>query len=257
MGLSGSLASKEPDDLADPTDRLALAPVARRRAAEEVRAQLLAVIESGQLKVDDRLPSEAELARRFGVSRPIVREALGTLQALGLTVSHPGRGTFVNSTLARTLCFDQYSASDLNEIRRCLEVPAAQLAAERRTPGHVTELSRILDEHDSAVDASDAVRFDGLFHLTIAKATGNRLFARLIGEIREILQEQSLAISTIRDSGARAAREHRRVLDAIAASDSVEAGAAMDAHLDAVQVAIEQLSRRGGVDPASGGRTIE
>lgn len=230
----------------EPTDGLPLAPVARRSAAEEVRSQLVALIESGQLQVDDRLPSEAELARRFGVSRPIVREALGTLQALGLTVSHPGRGTFVTSVLAKTLSFGQYSAADLNEIRRCLEVPAARLAADRRRKADIAELTRILDGHDAAENTREAVRFDGLFHLTIARATGNELFTRLIGEIREILQEQSLAISTIRDSGSRAAGEHRRILDAIAAGDSAGAGAAMDAHLDAVQGAIEQLTRREG-----------
>lgn len=223
-----------------------LAPVTRRSAAEEVRAQLVAVIESGQLRVDDRLPSEAELAQRFGVSRPIVREALGTLQALGLTTSYAGRGTFVISNTAKTfLSFGQHSSADLNEIRRCLEVPAARLAAERRREEDVAELARILGEHDSAQSAEGAVRYDGLFHCAIAKATGNELFARLIGDIREILQEQSLAISTIRDSGSRAAGEHRAVFDAIGRRDVAAAGAAMEAHLDAVQVAIEQLTRGG------------
>jgi GntR family transcriptional regulator, transcriptional repressor for pyruvate dehydrogenase complex len=247
MTLSDSLATKGAGELAGSwTDELPLAPVARRSAAEEVRAQLVAIIESGQLRVDDRLPSEAELAQRFGVSRPIVREALGTLQALGLTASHAGRGTFVISNTAKTfLSLGQHSSADLNEIRRCLEVPAARLAAERRRDEDVAELARILDEHDAAQSAEEAVRYDGLFHCTIAKATGNELFARLIGDIREILQEQSLAISTIRDSGARAAGEHRAVFDAIGRRDVGGAGAAMEAHLDAVQVAIEQLTRGG------------
>ena len=58
--------------------------VGRRSAAEDVRRQLISLIESGTLKVDERLPSEHELARDFGVSRPVIREALVGLTALGL-----------------------------------------------------------------------------------------------------------------------------------------------------------------------------
>lgn len=78
------------------------------------------------MQVNDRLPSEAEPSRRFGVSRPIVCEALGRLQALGLTEAWAGRGTSVASSVTKlTITFGQYSASDLNEVRRCVEVPAA------------------------------------------------------------------------------------------------------------------------------------
>ena len=89
MDLSDNLAIDLPvqQDLAVGT--LPLNRVVRRSAADEVRAQLVTLIETGQLQVNDRLPSEAELSRRFGVSRPIVREALGRLQALGLTESTP------------------------------------------------------------------------------------------------------------------------------------------------------------------------
>gem|GEM_PF-110434 len=245
VNLADSLPTKVTDELTTTeSDALPVVPITRRSAAAEVRAQLVALIDSGQLQVNDRLPSEAELARRFGVSRPIVREALGTLQALGLTVSRPGRGTFVTSKLARTsLSFGQCSSVDLNEIRRCLEVPAARLAAGRRRREDVDELDRILGEYDAAQSAAEAVRVDGLFHCGIARATGNQLFERLIGDLREILQEQSLAISTIRDSGARAAREHHQILDAIDRGDVDGAGRAMEAHLNAVQGAIEQLTR--------------
>lgn len=204
-----------------------------------MQAQLVALIDSGQVQVNDRLPSEAELSRRFGVSRPIVREALGRLQALGLTEARAGRGTFVASNVTKlTVTFGQYSASDLNEVRRCVEVPAARLAALRRTPADLQLLASILEAHERAADVEDAVATDARFHCTIALATGNKLFVRLVEDLREILQEQSLAVSTFRDRGEHAAREHRRVLDAIVEGDGEGAAAAMSDHLDAVEKAI-------------------
>ena len=239
VGLSDNLATRAVAQDAE----LALAPVTRRSAAADVRAQLRELIESGQLQVDDRLPSEAELSRRFGVSRPIVREALGSLHALGLTESRPGRGTFVASNFARaTLTFGQYSSSDLNEVRRCLEVPAAGLAAERRRPQGLAALRRVLEEHDRTTTVEDAVRYDALLHCEIGRVSGNPLFARLIGNVREILQEQSLAVSALRGRGREAAREHHAIVAAIADGDRAAAEAAMSAHLDAVEHAIAELA---------------
>src|SRR5258707_13020706 len=73
----------------------ALVKVERRSAAADVQAQLQTLIETGQFKQNDRLPSEIELARSFGVSRPGVREARMSLQTLGLTASRSGKGTSV------------------------------------------------------------------------------------------------------------------------------------------------------------------
>lgn len=226
--------------------RLPLARVIRRSAADEVQGQLVALIESGELAVNERLPSEAELSRQFGVSRPIVREALGRLQALGLTEARTGRGTFVASAVTRlTLSFGQYSAADLNEVRRAVEVPASRLAALRRTDEDLEILASILQSHEDATTAEDAVATDAKFHCAIAQATGNKLFVRLVEDLREILQEQSLAVSSLRTRGPHAAREHRRVLSAIGDGDGDAATAAMNDHLDAVERAISELGRAG------------
>ena len=65
------------------------------RAYEAVAHELLVLILGGHLAVGDRLPSERQLASRFGVSRPTVREALGVLESRGLVVTRKGSGTFV------------------------------------------------------------------------------------------------------------------------------------------------------------------
>jgi DNA-binding FadR family transcriptional regulator len=163
------------------------------------------------VQVNNRLPSEAELSRRFGVSCPIVCEALDRPQALGLTEARVSRGTFVASSVTKlTITFGQCSASDLNEVRRCVEVPAGRPAALRRTSEDIQLLTSILGGHEQAAGAEEAVATDTGF--MSAQATGNKLFVRLVEDLREILQEQSLAVSTLRDRGAQVAREHRRVL---------------------------------------------
>jgi GntR family transcriptional regulator, transcriptional repressor for pyruvate dehydrogenase complex len=226
-------------------DVLTLHRVVRRTAVDEVRSQLVTLIELGHLQVNDRLPAEAELSRRFGVSRQIVREALGRLQALGLTESRPGSGTFVASNVTRLLVsVGQHSASDLNEVRRCLEVPAARLAAIRRTSKDLEELTLCLERHERATTAEETVRRDSDFHCAVARATGNMLFRRLIDDFQEILEQQSLTLSTLRTRGAAAAREHRHVFQAIVAGDGAGAAAAMDQHLDAVERAVRKLEHR-------------
>ena len=72
----------------------------RRSASADVQTQLQSLIERGHFKPNERLPSEIELARSFGVSRPVVREALMSLQALGFTASQTGKGTFVDLAIA-------------------------------------------------------------------------------------------------------------------------------------------------------------
>ena len=110
----GALGTSAADKAAEASEAkvqvLPLSRISRRSAADEVRGQLQTMIESGVLKVTGLLPSEAELAQQFGVSRPVIREALRGLQALGLTESLTGRGTFVASKVAKlTLSFGQYS----------------------------------------------------------------------------------------------------------------------------------------------------
>jgi len=240
-----------PDNLAARSvGQLPLNRVVRRSATDDVRSQLVALIESGQLKVGDRLPSEAVLSRQFGVSRPIIREALGRLQALALTESRPGSGTYVASNVTRlTLSFGQYSASDLNEVRRCLEVPAARLAAVRRDNEAVDKLRLILQDEDHASSVEEAIREDTDFHCEIARATGNMLFARLVEDLREILKAQTMAVSTLRNRAASISHEHRAVLDAIVAGDGDAAAAAMNAHLDAVERAIRKIAAQSPEQP--------
>ena len=231
---------------------MALTSLGRGSAVDQVRSHLIELIESGRYKVNDRLPSENELSRSFGVSRPVVREALRSLNALGLTASQTGRGTFVAADRrSAPLLLGQYAPMHLREVRGLLEVPSARLAALRRSEADLERLELTLEALAAAESAAAFHALDAQFHIQIAEAAGNPLFSRLIEGLRAVLEEQFQAVTGLEGRRARAIAEHRAVFAAIRRRDPQAAGAAMAAHLEAVAALQAQL--QGADAPAEGG----
>ncbi|QXJ21357.1 FadR family transcriptional regulator [Actinomadura graeca] len=236
MNLSDSLAAnQEPSFVAT--------PVARWSAVDQVIAQLREGIASGALPVGSKLPSETKLAASLGVSRPVIREALGSLRTLGLVASSVGKGWQVTSdTVSSNLVLaDSYLPEHLYEVRQHLEVPSAGYAALHRTDSDVERLRQILEDEGGAADPTSAVALDGAFHIGIARCSGNPLLERLVEYIRTGLEEQSRALTTLHGRGQQAMAEHQAILDAISAGDRQAAEAAMQAHLDAVMRSVASL----------------
>jgi len=221
--------------------------VSQSSAADDVRKQLVALIESGKLKVDSRLPSEHSLAKTFGVSRPVVREALVALQVLGLTTVKNGKGTFVTSNrMTVPMLMGRYSPASLNQVRRFLEVPAARLAALHRTDEDLGRLAQIIARLEDSEDTAERNALDVSFHLAIAKASGNPLMVMLIEVLRGALEEQSFAASNIPDRRSGAINEHRAIYHAIVRRDEAAAGDAMEGHVNAVDSTFLMLEKRAG-----------
>jgi DNA-binding FadR family transcriptional regulator len=226
----------------DMTGTRELVKIERRSAAADVQAQLQELIESGHFKQSERLPSEIELARSFGVSRPVVREALMSLQALGLTASQTGKGTFVISHRIRApLLLGRYSPKHIKEVRRALEIPSAQLAASRRTDKDVGNLAALLARMEDADDPARRNKLDADFHIAIAIASGNALIVKLIEDMRTILEEHSLALARAPHRRGAARQEHARIYDAIVRRDAEAAGAAMADHVDKAEQTFASL----------------
>ncbi len=210
--------------------------VPKRGAVADVQARLQAQIAAGQYKPQERLPSESELCKAFGVSRPVVREALKSLQALGLTTSQPGIGTFVLSDEVRVpLLLGRYSPAHVREVRRCIEVPAARLAAERRGDRDIGEISAIMARMDEADDTARRNQLDASFHIAIAHSSGNPLIVKLVEDLRSVLEEHSHAVARAPYRRRAASEEHRAIYEAIVDRDPDAAAAAMDAHLAAAE----------------------
>ncbi len=143
-----------------------------------------------------RLPSEQTLAVSFGVSRPVIREAMKILKARGLVDQKNGDGTFIvepepsliKDTLNRYLCLKKIDANSLFAVRINLEIMAVRLAAENGTEEDFQELQKINDEMQSHKEDLDLrAENDIKFHSKIATISGNPLLEIFIDSIASYL----------------------------------------------------------------------
>ncbi|MBD8689720.1 MULTISPECIES: FadR/GntR family transcriptional regulator [unclassified Rhizobium] len=217
-------------------------PISRKSAAESVFEDLRLAIVSGRLSIGTRLPAETHLAGKYGVSRPIVREALRSLQTLGMTQTRTGSGTFVlTDRPSPELSYGGYSARDLIEARPYIEVPAAGWAAVRRTGEQLTGILKLCDAMDAQEDAQKWVKLDSEFHGAIADASGNSVFAKVLSDARDSLSQQSGLLNVMADRRAASNIEHRLIAEAIAAGSDEAARSAMEAHLGRVKQIITSI----------------
>ncbi|WP_282134236.1 FadR/GntR family transcriptional regulator [Seonamhaeicola maritimus] len=145
-------------------------------------AKIRDLINYKNLEPGDKLPSERMLAEKFEVTRSNVRDAIQKLEFYGLLKSRPQSGTFVanigvtalNGMIEDILRLDEPDFKSLVETRILLELKTAGLAASRRTEADLEHMKETLDAYSKKVmNNEDAVQEDLLFHLAIAKASGN------------------------------------------------------------------------------------
>ncbi|HOV39083.1 MAG TPA: FadR/GntR family transcriptional regulator [Spirochaetales bacterium] len=175
-------------------------PVIKKKNASFIVAkEIEKLIINNVVNPGDQLPSERELANRFGVGRYTIREGLAVLQARGIIQVFPGKGIFVNQDVSNALVSmlndfflqEEKSLEDLVETRCMIESSSALLAARRATDEDITVLEGHLqvlkDAGNSQEQLNDA---DENFHFSIAKATGNPSFEVIVkGVIRTVKLE--------------------------------------------------------------------
>ncbi|MDF2827674.1 MAG: Transcriptional regulator [Mycobacterium sp.] len=193
--------------MSEPADRV-------ESTGDSIAGALREDILAGRLTGGERLIEEA-IAKRFGVSRVPVREALARLQSEGFVTIVRYRGAAVSETLAR-------DGRELLQIRRGLEILAAQLAAENRGGDVATELAAFTadhgDQHEVDADAPS-------FHALVAAASGNRQLAEMLASVNRRVQ---WALGHNPDAST---SDHRVLAQAIASGSTVQAGYLMDEHL--------------------------
>ena len=153
-----------------------------RVAQKEIISKIRDLILYKNLEPGDKLPSERMLSEKFDVSRSTIREAIQKLEYYGILISKPQSGTFIanigpvamRGMLEDILRLDDPDFKSLVETRILLELKTSKLAALRRTDEDLTQMKEALDAYSAKVlNGEDAVQEDLLFHLSIAKASGN------------------------------------------------------------------------------------
>jgi DNA-binding FadR family transcriptional regulator len=237
-----------------------LRTIRRTQLSEEVRRQLEEAIRRGDFASGERLPSERELVATFGVSRVSVREAIRSLEGLGLVRVYQGRGAFVTDRrsgfgepIARWLDIHRDEILELLDVRAALDGFAVECAVRRDDADGiaaiVTAAVAFAQAVEEGAETAELVGLDIDFHLAIADAAGNRLLYDLLSDVHLYLAESRHVVLAPPGRPAQSAAEHARILDAVVARDAGQARAATQAHFASVR---ELLAAQLGLDAVDG-----
>jgi DNA-binding FadR family transcriptional regulator len=221
--------------------------------AERLRQRVV----HGELQPGERLPNEAVLATDFGVSRATVREALRVLATQSLIRTSKGAGggsyvtlpslngvsEYVQSSISLLADADDVTLEELLEARELLEVPAARLAAERRTEEELERLRDAIPDEPLRLGTQRQFVYNQDFHLAVIDGCRNALLAIAAQPVFAVLQ-RNLARSKLGARFHRTINEHHRAIAAaIEAGDADAAGGEMYDHLEYLRPYYERAWR--------------
>lgn len=242
------------DALVIENDPFGGADVVPTRLGDAVIARITDAIHDGRLKPGDALPSESRIAASFGVSKPIAREAIRQLSAMGVVHIQQGKVARVQALDAAPLDrFFRFAVSgsksglvEAVELRRILEPPIAAHSALRRSADDVERLGAILTRMEAALgDVPRWIEADLDFHEAVAASSGNRLLEFQIRGLRPVIREVMEIFNSREartpDDWRKTYERHVRVIRAILAQDAVEAMNAMNKHFEAAEAAIAEI----------------
>lgn len=222
-----------------------------KQVAETIRAAIL----EGRLRIDERLPSEDELSRRFKVSRPTVREALKRLAAQNLIRSRrgPAGGNFVarpdlegvskafSGAATLLVGLGAFDVDEMVDARLATELACCRMAAARRTDADLAAMAaEIALQRDDTLSDEDFCAADVRFHRALVTATGNGpMRLMMYSVIESFIPITNMLIYRTRERR-KAADAHERIVQAIAAGDGEEAAAVMRRHLEGMRAELAQ-----------------
>jgi len=221
-----------------------VSPIARRKLYQEVADRLLARIRAGEFAVDERLPSERALMQTYQVGRSAVREALFSLERMGLIEivhgerAHLSRPT-PQSIIQQVTAAGQHLLADcaqnldyLKDARMFFETALARLAAERASNADLERLQANLHEQEQALHNSQAfAQADQDFHSVLAAISENPILNVISQTMFNWLTQTHTSLVQTPGSEHLSLAEHQRIYKAIAAHDPEEAVRAMQDHL--------------------------
>lgn len=232
--------------------------ITRRKLSHEVLDRLTSAIEAGEYGPGTQLPSERELMTRYGVGRPAIREAMQTLQQMGLIrISHGERARVILPTpetiidqisgaMVQLLASNPRGLQDLKEARVLFEVGLARLATQRATREGLEQLrDALIACQDARGDSARFVAADMAFHRQIAAMSGNLLIAAVSQGMLEWLSRFKRELVSARGAERLTLEEHERIYKAVAGGDADAAAKAMSDHLTRANALYSVLANSG------------
>ena len=207
---------------------------------EEVVRQVKKAIMRGEYHAGEPLPGEHDLARRLGVSRPVVREALRTLQTQGFVEIRRGTkgGAYVrepdglafSENLGDLIRLRRITVDHLGQARLLLEPEVCRLAALNGSERDLEALRVLLEEYETTASLNRKVSLNARFHRVLSQASGNPFYAILMESIMDFTEDFIRTIKPV-DEIIHKEGEHRRIFSAVAAHQAERAEALMRSHV--------------------------
>lgn len=227
----------------------AFRPVVRQSLSDRLARRIRALIQGGEYKEGDRLPPIMEMARRFGVGHPTVREALKKLEAMGVIEIRHGSGVYITRDRdVLVLASPDYSGTltkklllDLIEARTPIELQTTALAARNLTDEHCQEMRRLLTTAEENLANDEVLTSANMaFHQQIALASGNTVLAQLLDVLQELFVGEQRLILGIFGSRQRDHAEHLGILEALEQRKESLAVERMKLHLEGVHEVLQR-----------------
>src|SRR5690625_1804518 len=213
--------------------------------SQQVSEQIVKLITEGRLKPGDRLPSELDLIDQFDVSRPVLREALSSLETLEILSRSPRGGTYINERVGSSpyqamLAISINNIPSVIEARMALELGLVTIAAEKITDTHLKQLEKSIEGIRKYAE-QDYGKYDKEFHRIIAYSVDNPILEGMIESLL-IAHNKTNSLIPFRVPK-KTINDHKAIYEALKKRDSAKAFKEMYKHLSYVQEKILKFSK--------------
>ncbi len=227
-----------------------LEAIRKNRVYEAVAKRIERLIVE-EMKPGDKLPPERQLAESFNVSRSSIRDAIRTLEAMGLVEPRQGAGTVIRelshdsvvTPISSVLLRKRQMVSELLDVRKIIEPPLAARAAQHATAEELAEMEAILRRQGEKVARGElAVEEDTEFHYSIALAADNSVVLKLLDVLMDLLRDTRERSLQVAGRLQKSFSGHQRILAALKRRDAAAAEKAMRQHIrDIEEIVLKKL----------------
>lgn len=211
---------------------------------EQVMEQIKEIIQNGQLRCGDQLPSERDLCEQLNVSRTSIREALRSLEMLGIIECRQGEGNFIKESfedsllepISITFMLHGSKTNEILELRKIIEPETAALAAKNISDAKLQEIKELMSSLNHEDDSEKIAEIDKRIHYKIVQASGNDLVTNVMYAVSNLVDRfiEDVITNMFKSPANRSIvkEQHEALVSAIEAHDSSKAAAAMRKHLE-------------------------